>query len=265
MSELLIGCLAGVRSSEAQLLIEAFAGGEAVAPLIARLRLHRVDGVLLPALLCDDAALVGALVAAGFAVVRVAATCAMAGAAAVGIDDEGAAFAITDHLVRLGHRRVGCIAGPADHTVSALRLAGYRRALAGAGIGFDSEAVVAGAFTYRSGLVAAEALLRLPGRPTAIFACNDDMAAAAIAVAHRCHLDVPADLSVCGFDDSAMARTIWPEISTIRQPAAAMAERAALLLVEQVRARRRGGQAEFPQLRLDFELVKRGSEGPPRG
>jgi ABC-type sugar transport system substrate-binding protein len=75
-----------------------------------------------------------------------------------------------------------------------------------------SDLIVQGDFSYRSGLAAADALLsRQPG-PSAIFASNDDMAAAALAVAHR-HLDVPDDITVCGFDDTAIATTIWSELT----------------------------------------------------
>ena len=101
-----------------------------------------------------------------------------------------------------------------------------------------------------------------PARPPAIFASNDDRATAAVAVAHRHHLDVPEDLSVCGFDDSTMATTIWPELTTIRQPIAEMARRATLLLAEAVRHKQ--AEAAPPQhVRLAYELVSRDSDGPP--
>src|SRR5690606_22987497 len=100
-------------------------------------------------------------------------------------------------------------------------------------------------------------------RPTAIFASNDDMAAAAVASAHRRHLDVPNDLTVCGFDDTAIATTIWPELTTIRQPVAAMSGHATRLLVDAVRNRSEGGNPDVRHVRLDFELVRRFSDAPP--
>ena len=263
MSELQMGCLAQVRFSNAQLLLEPHDPRGDLRDLSNRLRRHRVDGVLLPALLCDDLALVATLQDAGFAVARIAAGRVFAGASSVAIDDEAAAFAMTRHLLGLGHTRIGFVAGPAAHHVSSLRLAGYERALLAAGLVLDPAYVMPGEFTYRSGLAAAERLLQAAPRPTAIFAGNDDMAAAAIAVAHRHHLDVPGDLSVCGFDDSAMARTIWPEITTIRQPVTAMAEQAAALLVDEITARFRESSPPARQVQLDFTLVVRGSDGPP--
>ena len=106
-------------------------------------------------------------------------------------------------------------------------------------------------------------MLALTPRPTAIFASNDDMAAAAIAVAHRHRLDVPDDLSVCGFDDSAMSTTVWPEITTIHQPVAEMARQATAILAETVRSRVDAPAKPVQHIRLDFQLLARASDGPP--
>jgi LacI family transcriptional regulator len=119
-------------------------------------------------------------------------------------------------------------------------------------------------FTYRSGLDAAEQLLDREDPPTAIFASNDDMAAAAVAIAHRRGLDVPGDLTVCGFDDTALATTIWPELTTIRQPIAEMSRAAVDLLVEEVRRRRSGEKDRHQQMLLDFTFVRRQSDAAPR-
>jgi LacI family transcriptional regulator len=105
-------------------------------------------------------------------------------------------------------------------------------------------------------------LLALPDRPTAIFACNDDMAAATVAVAHRMHLDVPRDLTVCGFDDTDFAQSIWPELTTIHQPIAAMSRAAVEMLVSQIRARRAGRNEPVAEALLDFTFVKRDSDAP---
>jgi LacI family transcriptional regulator len=127
-----------------------------------------------------------------------------------------------------------------------------------------AELVVQGMFTYRSGLDAAEHLLGLEERPTAVFCSNDDMAAATVAVAHRLGLDVPGDLTVTGFDDTALATTIWPELTTVRQPIAEMAREAVQSLVRRVRALREGEAGEPEQVRMAFELVRRQSDAAPR-
>jgi LacI family transcriptional regulator len=130
-----------------------------------------------------------------------------------------------------------------------------------AGITPADELIVRGDFSYRSGLAAAERLLARNPRPTAIFASNDDMAAAAIAAAHRAGLDVPSEISVCGYDDTAMATAIWPGLTTIRQPVAEMARCAVRLLSD---AARNEGQA-IRHARLDFKLILRDSDAaPPR-
>ena len=130
---------------------------------------------------------------------------------------------MTRHILSLGHTRIGFIIGNPDQTASAQRLAGYKAALAEADIAIDNSLIRQGLFTYRSGLKAADQLLSLAKPPTAIFASNDDMGAATVAVAHRHHLDVPKGLTVCGFDDTEFSRSIWPELTTIRQPIADMA------------------------------------------
>ena len=262
LSEFLVGSLAGAAAADAQLVVELWNGAEVPATLARRLKDSRIDAVLLPPPLCDDALLIAALAGAGLPMAQIATGQPCPRSLAVTIDDADAARAMTAHLIALGHRRIGFIVGSPDQTASALRLAGYRRALAEAGIAADEHLIVAGDFSYRSGLDAAETLLAQANRPTAIFASNDDMAAAVVAVAHRRHLDVPGALSVCGFDDSAMATTIWPELTTVRQPIAEMARRATLMLGEAVRAS--PGSQPAPRCeRLDFELVRRASDAPP--
>lgn len=127
----------------------------------------------------------------------------------------------------------------------------------------DPALIVDGLFTYRSGLDAAEQLLDLPEPPTAIFSSNDDMAAATVAIAHRRGLDVPGDLTVCGFDDTTLATAIWPELTTIHQPIANMARAAVELLVATLRQQKRLDGAAEQQV-LDYTLIRRQSDAPPR-
>ena len=259
MSELLLGCLDQVRSNGAQLQVEHFDPAEPIETLCARLRQNRIDAVLLPGLLCDDTRLVRGLAANGFLVSRIAATRRLANSVAVGIDDEAAAYAMTRHLIDLGHQRIGFIAGPADQNVSALRSAGHARAMRETGGMIDPSLTFEGDFTYRSGMEATEQFLSLPARPTAVFASNDDMAAGAIAVAHRHHLDVPKDLSVCGYDDTSVARTIWPELSTVHQPVTVMASRAIDMVLDKLRNPDGCAETAPAHELLDFSLVIRAS------
>jgi LacI family transcriptional regulator len=117
-------------------------------------------------------------------------------------------------------------------------------------------------FTYRSGLVAARELLSQKTRPTAIFASNDDMAAAAIAVAHGMHLQVPEDLAIAGFDDTPVAVTVWPELTTIHQPIGDMGSAAVELVVRQVKEKRAGHDWTPQHLLMPHTLEVRESTTP---
>lgn len=261
LSEFLVGALAEAGARDAQLLVEHCHEGEAAALLVARLTAHRVDAVLLPPPLCDDTELLAALARAGMAMAQIATGIPSPLAHAVTIHDEAAALALTERLIAAGHRRIGFIAGNRNQTASALRRAGYEAALRAAGISPDPDLIGQGDFTYRSGFAAATRLLSLPRRPSAIFASNDDMAVAAVSVAHRLGLDVPGDVSVCGFDDTAIATTTWPELTTVRQPVAEMARTAIRLLAEEV-AKGPAARA-IRHERLDYTIMDRDSVAPP--
>jgi len=119
-----------------------------------------------------------------------------------------------------------------------------------------------GYFTYRSGLEAAEKILDDSGPiPTAIFAANDDMAAATAALAHRLGYDVPEDLSIVGFDDQPIAVAVWPALTTVHQPVAAMARAAVDLVMDEIR-RMRTGIGAPRQLMHPYTLIVRESSGP---
>jgi LacI family transcriptional regulator len=181
----------------------------------------------------------------------------------VRIDDYAAAKEMTAYLLGLGHRRIALITGNLNHIAATERERGFRAAMAEAGLE-DPEAVEQGNFTFRSGLDAAARLLEREVPPTAIFASNDDMAAAVISVAHRRGLNVPGDLTVVGFDDTSPATTVWPELTTIRQPVSAMAAAALELLLADLRHRRSGRGGLSQEIVLGHELIIRESSAPPR-
>lgn len=260
LSEFLMGLL-GSASAETSLIVEKHEAGERASEVVARVRQHRADSVVLPPPLCDDTDLIETFLNAGLPVVQVATGQPHPRAAAVMIDDVAAARSMVEHLLGHGHRRIGFIAGAADQTASARRGEGFHQAMQAAGLKVAPELVVAGDFTYRSGLVAADRLL--DAGVTAIFASNDDMAAAAVAVAHRRGLDVPGDLSIAGFDDTALATTIWPALTTIRQPIADMAGRALGMLVAAPDEAAEAPRAPATMV-LPFSLIVRASTGSLR-
>lgn len=264
LSEFLVGVLEQASFSHVQLVVEKCVAGSDEVRVARNLIADGIDGILLPPPLCDSRPVQDLLMDHDMPFVVVASGQPFGEAAAVGIDDFAAAHAMTSHLLSLGHARIGFITGNPDHTASACRQRGYEAALQERGLTPDPELVAPGLFTYRSGLDAAERLLRLEQPPTAIFASNDDMAAATVAAAHSHGLAVPGDLTVCGFDDTAMATTIWPELTTIRQPIGEMSRAALDLLVRKVRAQRAGTAQPEGHLRLQFTLVRRQSDAAPR-
>lgn len=182
----------------------------------------------------------------------------------VRIDDFAAAREMTQYLIALGHRRIGFIRAAETHIVSHTRHDGYRAALEAAGIAYDMALVAPGNLTFETGLRAAQYLLDLPDRPTAIFASNDDMAAAVVSLAHRRGLLVPGDISVAGFDDGPLAQKIWPTLTTIHQPIARIAERAATLAIQRVRLHgEAAAPVPLPMEILPYQLIERESTAPP--
>jgi LacI family transcriptional regulator len=264
LSEFLVGSLDYASRANIQIVVEKCDGLEQAEEAAKRLLHGGIEGIVLPPPLCDSLPLLAVLREAKGLAVTVASGHPAPGFSAVSIDDHRAAFEMTRHIAALGHQRIGFIIGNPDQTASERRLAGYRDALEAVGLAYDPALVAQGLFTYRSGLDVAEHLLDVPNPPSAIFASNDDMAAATVAVAHRHGLDVPNDLTVCGFDDTALATTIWPELTTIHQPITDMSLAAVELLVKEIRSRRAGHSDPAQHRQLDFQLVRRQSDAAPR-
>ena len=263
LSEFLLGSLDQAARSDVQIIIEKCELGEHELEVAQHLIDSGIDGVVLPPPLCEATAVLELLAAAGVPTVSVATGLPGADMLATCIDDREAALTMTRHIMALGHRRIGFIKGNPNLSASARRFEGFIAALEEAGIGFDETLVADGLFTYRSGLDAAEQLLGLDEPPSAIFSSNDDMAAATVAVAHRRGLDVPSDLTVCGFDDTTLSTAIWPELTTIHQPIADMSRAAVDLLVSTIRQQKGADQTDRHRT-LDFTLIRRQSDAAPR-
>lgn len=149
-------------------------------------------------------------------------------------DNESGAFEAVHHLLALGHRRIGCITGPAGHPISISRVTGYLAALRSIGLQHDPALLVAGDYHAESGLLAARTLLEMASPPTALFACNDMMALGAMAAAHRMGLSIPHDLSVVGYDDLYMAALAEPALTTVEQPKAEYGRQAGRMLLDRL-------------------------------
>ena len=253
------GALMACREHGYHLLIEQV---DAAEPDIGRsvaklLSLVKLDGLILSPPICDQAEVLDVLDKRGVPYVRIAPASQLDRGSYVYIDDEQAAYEMTVHLQKLGHRRIGFVKGHADHSAAPLRYKGFVRAMHDAGLVVPPDYLQTGNFSFRSGVGAGERLLNLAERPTAIFASNDDMALGVMTVANRMQLSLPAQLSVAGFDDSPSAQVVWPQLTTIRQPVEKIAFEAATMLFKT-----RGRLAAPASRLLDFELIERNSTGP---
>lgn len=170
-------------------------------------------------------------------------------------DSLGGAVIGTRHLIELGHRRIAFVSGRSDLRSSTLREAGYRHALAEAGIPFDPELVRVGSYEQQAARDSARSLLSGAGRPTAVFAANDLSAIGIMDVAREVGLEVPGDLSVIGFDDIPEATRTSPPLTTVRQPIQALGRTAASMLLTLM-----GGHAlDQTHVKLPTRLVARAS------
>ncbi len=165
------------------------------------------------------------------------------------------------HLVDLGHTQIGFIAGPPGFRSRKEREAGFIEGLRAKGVDVPAAYRVDGAYTYESGVAAAQHLLTQNPRPTAIFASNDEMAAGVYHVARQMGLAIPRDLSVVGFDDTPVSRRLWPPLTTVRWPILEMGQAAAekLLRANTGPASTNGEAKPFPA-----HFVVRDSTAPPR-
>lgn len=177
--------------------------------------------------------------------------------AQVRVDNFAATVEMTEYLLRLGHRDIVYIKGPAGVTTSNVRFDAYRQTLLTHGLTLAAESVLPGEFTYESGFEQVRPLLGRGNRPTAIFAANDQMAIGALVAVQRAGLRVPADMSVVGFDDIPAARYVYPPLTTVRIP---MYEMGVATMEELLRTPAAGEPAR-PRL-LEHEMVIRESAGP---
>jgi LacI family transcriptional regulator len=138
----------------------------------------------------------------------------------------------TQHLIRLGHRRIAFITGDAGHPDATERLRGYCAALKEAGIAFDQALVVPGEYHELSGLLAVDRLLMTHQRFTAIFAANDQMAVGAALGLQRRSLRVPEDISIVGFDDLPTSQYAIPPLTSVQQPAYELGRLAAVAMLQ---------------------------------
>jgi len=260
MSEFLTGIFEEASTRGARLiLLKGEGGAPPPRPALERLADSGLSGLILTPPLGEATIVVDVLRGFGRPIAAVGAY-NVPDATCVRIDDRRAACEMTRYLLELGHRRLGFVLGNPDQAASAERMAGFYDAVRDT---TNVEVKVAqGDFSYASGLIAGEQLLDGPSPPTAIFASNDDMAAAIVSVAHRRQLDVPRELTVVGFDDTTAAVTLWPPLTTVRQPLHQLAAEALAVVVSESDGSNRKTRRRRERV-LGHTIVKRASTGCP--
>jgi LacI family transcriptional regulator len=265
LSDFQAGATDRCRESGYHLMVEGWdaENPQAIRHLTGLLRQLRPDGAILLPPLSDDRLICNTFRDSLTPIVRIAPREPFGDSPSIGINDYLAARQLTAHLLGLGHRRIGFMRGRPGHGATEERYRGFTDEMRAQGVPVQATLVETGNFVFNDGVVCAERMLRAPEPPAAIFASNDDMAAAVISVAHRMGLDLPHDLSVVGFDDAPVATMIWPLLTTVRQPVAKMGRHAAGLIIEHL-PRRSGWPARVASTVFEFELVIRDSTARPR-
>lgn len=177
---------------------------------------------------------------------------------AVLTDNFQGGYLATQHLIQLGHRKIGCIFGPSSVNPSSKRGEGFLKALTNYGIPPDDELMLRGDFHPHSGMEASRLMLSLANPPTAIFACNDLMAMGALRAITEAGLRTPDDISLVGFDDIELASYTNPPLTTITQPIQKAGEIAVEFLLERIRE----PGLPFRRVMLPISLTIRKSSGP---
>lgn len=216
------------------------------------------DGFILTHPLCDNKELIALLDEKNIPFARISPFVREHDSPYVMSNDEEAAFEMTKYLISLGHSKIGFIKGHPDFGATHKRYKGYQRALKNMGIALDEDYVKQGMFTFETGESCARQLLNQESRPTAIFASNDYMAAAILKVAAQMKINIPADLSVVGYDDAPVSQQIWPSITTVKQPINQMANTVVKKLIKRIKNQ----PFEEFDTEFDCELIIRNSTSP---
>lgn len=250
------GAMKRCKEAGLHLVVEHFDRNTVLDEIESFLTKLKLSGAILTPPACDNKVLLAALARKKVPTVRISPSEEYPEMPSVKIDDYSAARTMTEHLVTLGHKGIGFIAGDLEHADARERLRAFRDAMAAAGLSIPDEWIQTGRYLFEEGLDAATKILDRSQRPTAIFSSNDEMAAATIVVADRLNISVPDQLSVVGFDDTPIASALSPALTTMRQPVEEMAARAAGLLVDIRNGKKVPADAPIV---LGVEFIRRGS------
>lgn len=234
-----------------------------IADMRAFVERQKLSGVVLPPSVSEDERLIEVLDEIECPYVRIASISLDEPDSMVVTHDNIGGLEAARHLVKLGHSRVAHISGPSLFRSAHERRRGFSQGLAEAGLKLPRDYDREAAYTFESGVEAAAALLALKPRPTAIFCGNDEMAAGVYKAARDAGLSIPGDISVVGFDDSAMASRLYPLLTSVRLPIHDMGQMAATKLIATTRERRHHTNEKtevVPTL-----VVRESTAAPPKG
>jgi LacI family transcriptional regulator len=269
LGDFLMGAFSASSTLGCQLLIEPLLAHPEPIDALKKLIDLGAQGVILPPPICDS--LEAQQLARRYDILPLsfASGSPRLHSPAVLIDDFAGARAMTHYLQSLGHKKIAFVKGDPRHSPANSRAEGFLAAMAEAELEIPTKWMPDGDFSYRCALDVGKALLDVPKRerPTAIFACNDEMATGILAVAHGLGLKVPQDVSVAGFDDTAMATAVWPQLTTIHQPLTEMARAAVTMLDDILKTAPRIAEHDgvVRHFVAPYKLMKRGSTGPVGG
>lgn len=259
--EIIRGAEEAAAAEGCRIAVSVVSGEAATERWLARLSAGQIDGVIL--VLTDLAPVYREQLAAMFLPVVIVDPVGQPDPRipSIGATNWAGGLMATEHLIELGHRRIGIITGRPALLCSQARLDGYRSALARAGLSADASLIYSGDFLFEGALAAAQGMLAIADPPTAIFAGSDMQALGVYEAARLRKLRVPNDLSVVGFDDLPMSAWVSPPLTTIAQPLAKMAAMATRTVVDSL-----GGRIDTSSNRVELttSLVVRASTAPPR-
>lgn len=264
LGEFLIGALSAARGAGLHVILEAcsFEPRDWADELSSFAKQSQLRGLILPPPLCDDESVLEAASMLDIPTVRVSPSRHEPGFASIRIDEYRAAFEMTTKLIKMGHRDIGFVKGPDNQEAAKQRHAGFVDAMQQAGVAIVRRWVGNGDFSPGPASDFGRRILSRKERPSAIFASNDDMAAGIYTAAHQAGLRIPDDISIVGFDDQPIAKSLWPGLTTVHQPIAAMAGRA----VELIAASSKNDPASTEAARdiiFPYEIMSRGSLAKP--
>lgn len=173
------------------------------------------------------------------------------------VDDFGAAYLATKHLIDQGRKHIAVIGGPLNLTIYKNRQQGYCKALKDAGLEFDNSGVINNSLTREDGIKAIKKLLEATTKPDAIFCANDTTALSAIIYLQKKGYKVPEDIAIVGFSNEPFSEVVTPSISTIKQPGFEIGQKAAELIINQITKKEK--TPKFETITMKTELIVRNS------